>query len=653
MRILILLAAAAAALASDGRRIVEYDISATLVPKDRAVVGAETLTWHNQSPDTVGELQFHLYMNAFRDEKSTFAREQGRGEWRLKEGGWGHIDIKRMHVVGGADLTKSIRFIHPDDDNADDRTVISVLLPQPVKPGGSITLAIDFVTKLPHVAARTGYHGDFYMVAQWFPKIGVWETAGERYSTRGQWNCHQFHAWSEFYADYGRYAVNLTVPSGYVVGATGVNVNRSEDNKAMTATYRFVQDDVHDFSWTASPKFLRVVRRFEPDKEVTARELAETARMLGLPVDEVRLRPVDMILLIQPEHACQIDRHFKAVRNGLKYFGLWYGAYPYKTITVVDPPFGGHEAGGMEYPTLITAGTSWVVSKRGQTPEGVTVHEFGHQYWYGMVGNNEFEEAWLDEGFNTYSTDKILDLAYGPSPVPFTLQNIPLDGVAGTPEIGHDSLNRAAYLLAPKADTLARNAWQYYDGMSYGLNSYVRPGITLRTLENYLGHDTMARILRTYFRRWQYRHPTTRDFIAVVNELSGRDMRWFFDQFFYGSNLLDYSIGEVTSDKKGKNFESVVKIRRSGEAVFPVEVRVRFKDGKTIDRAWDGQYRWTEFRFTRPAAIESVEVDPGHKLLLDANFANNSHTAEVQTAPLLKWTENVLFWTQNVLLSVF
>jgi hypothetical protein len=652
--VLLFLLAAAAAFASEGRDIVNYRISAKLIPKNHAVEGTELLTWHNPSPNLVYELQFHLYMNAFRDDKSSFARESGRGELKLENGGWGGIDIRRLQVEGGPDLTKAIRFIHPDDDNADDRTVISVPLRTPVHPGGSITLAIDFYTKMPEVAARAGYHGDFYMVAQWFPKIGVWEAAGERQSLRAHWNCHQYHAYSEFYADYGRYDVNLTVPSNYVVGATGVNESRTPDPKTGTTAYRFLQADIHDFAWTAQPGFIRVVRTFDPEREVSPAELTETAHRLGLAERDVRLRPFQMILLIQPEHAAQIDRHFQALRTAIKYFGLWYGAYPYQTITVVDPPCGADAAGGMEYPTLITAGTEWIVTPHELTPEGVIVHEYGHQYWYGLVGNNEFEESWLDEGFNTYSTGKILDLAYGPENFPWRLLGVPLGPFLGTPLVSQDSADRGAYLLAPKSDNMVRNSWEYYDGMSYGINSYRRPGLTLRTLENYLGPQVMARVMRVYHQLWRYRHPTTKDFFVVASEVSGRDLQWFSDQFVFSSNVVDYAVGDFRSEKEKneKDYRSTVRIRRRGEAIFPVEVRIRFEDGKVENRDWDGQYRWTEFKFVRPSEIESVEIDPQYKVLLDANFTNSSRTETRQTKPLVKWTENLVFWVEQLLLGI-
>jgi hypothetical protein len=637
--------AAAIAYGAGSAPLVDYRISARLDPQLRVVKGHETLTWLNDSAEDVRELRFHLYMNAFRDQRSTFQREAGG---HLEKDETGAIDVLRLRIASGPDLTGSLRFIHPDDDNADDRTVMAVALAEPVRPGRSLALEIDFRTRMPHVTARTGYHGNFYMVAQWFPKIGVWEKPGQRYAIRSQWNCHQFHATSEFYADFGHYDVSLSVPADYVVGATGVMESRHLDPLAKTATYRFLQENVHDFVWTASPLFQRVERRFDPEREVSARELADTARLLGLPESEVRLQPVRMIMLMQPEHASQIERHFRALSAGLKYFGLWYGKYPYPTITLVDPPYGADGAGGMEYPTLIAAGTRWRVSPRKHDPEMVIVHEFGHQYWYGMVANNEFEEAWLDEGFNTYSTSKVLDKAYGPQYL------LSFGGLLSGPGTGWDAINRAEYLAGAKKDSLLRNAWEYYDGTSYEINSYARSGITLRTLENLLGEETMARIMRTYFQRWRFRHPCTRDFIQVASEVSGRDLSRFFDQFVYGSNVLDYKVGEVESKEvgeKNKQFESVVKIQREGEAVLPVEIRVRFTDGHVEERQWDGEYRWVKYTFTRPAEVESVEVDPARKILLDVNFANNSYQRDVAAKPLLKWWRNLLFWTQNLLLA--
>jgi hypothetical protein len=207
------------------------------------------------------------------------------------------------------------------------------------------------------------------------------------------------------------------------------------------------------------------------------------------------------------------------------------------------------------------------------------------------------------------------------------------------------------YLDDAEDDELVRNGWQYLNGASYRGNSYDRVAVTLRTLENYLGTETMARVMRTYHQRWRYRHPTLKDFIETVNEVSGRDIGWFFQQFFFGSNIADYAVtdiiktplegkagvydeggkkvtysGEAAHEafekSKDKHYRTTVVVRRLGEAVAPVDIVVRFEDGGIAREHWDGQYRWVKHVYDRPVA--SAEVDPQIKLALDANFTNNS-----------------------------
>jgi hypothetical protein len=199
-------------------RIANYKIDVRLDPETRKLHGSQILTWRNDSNDELSELQFHMYLNAFKNELSTFMKESSgrhRGMRSQKEEGWGWIEIESM-VLKDKELNEKFEFIQPDDGNPEDQTVLRVLIDEPVKPQEVIQIHIDFVARLPQVFARTGYKGDFYMVGQWFPKIAVYEEAGERYATEGQWNCHQFHANSEFYADYGVYEVTITVPEDYM-----------------------------------------------------------------------------------------------------------------------------------------------------------------------------------------------------------------------------------------------------------------------------------------------------------------------------------------------------------------------------------------------------------------------------------------------------
>jgi hypothetical protein len=656
----------------------KIDVQLKLDEKQKPSIleGYEQLTWLNDSPDTIKDLHFHLYLNAFKNEKSTFFKESGgvlRGD-KFKPGEWGSIDISEMKIAGGENLTSKIEFTQPDDDNKDDQTVIRVPLTNPVLPGQKITVEIRFTAKLPRVFARTGYWGQFALVAQWFPKIGVWESAGERRRTAAGWNCHQFHARSEFYADFGNYDVTMTVPAVYKgkIGATG-KMQLERANPDDTITYNFTQDNVHDFAWTVDANYLVVNRTFVADQHVKKPDIDRMLRILDLSEDQIKLNNVSVRLLIQPEHQQQIERHFTAVFNAIKYYGLWYGKYPYDTLTIVDPPYNGMGAAGMEYPTFITAGTSWWPG-RDQNPEEVIVHEFGHQYWYGLVANNEFEESWLDEGFTTYSTGKALQSAYGANPFPLRLLGVPLFYLPVL--IPHPYEDRLITLHGRFNDPILTPTWKFYDEFSWGLSSYPRSALVLNTLERYLGEELMARVMREYHQKWRYRHPASQDFFDTVNQVTGRDLGWFFDQFVKGIDTLDYEIDEVTSRKTTDNrYETEISVRRKGDAWFPVEMVFIFNDGSKIiakpasvnnlvieynidsDKGirqgverWLVNDRWKKFKFSTSTELALAQVDPEEKILLDSNLTNNSKKPNaLGTAATFRWGSEALFWLQTVM----
>lgn len=630
-------------------RNANYLIEARLDSRQHMITGREWLTWRNTTGEPTPELRYHLYYNAFKNSRSTWLRERqmsGRPAPPIDEEDWGWTEVTTIRLVGldGAppvDLTAGRRYAAPDDGNADDQTVMVVPLPRPVAPGETINVYLEWTARVPRTFSRTGVVGSYYFVAQWFPKVGVLQADG--------WNCHQFHAGTEFFSDYGVYDVKLTVPRGWVVGATGVE-REARDNPDGTTTHRFYQEDVHDFAWTTSPAYLVRTARFE---------------QAGLP-------PVEMRLLLQPEHAGQAERHFAATRAALRYYGQWFGPYPYPHITVVDPAWQSR-AGGMEYPTLFTAGTRWLAPAAVADPEGVTVHECGHQFWYAIVGNNEFEDAWIDEGFNTFSTARTMSAAFDPNFESFRLFGgfvpVVLHDFRVTREVDENGL--ASYRAGAKLDAQSTPSWRYWPAAG-GALSYSKTALWLNTLERYLGWSTTQRIMSTFFARWKFRHPKPHDFFAVVNEVSGRDMTWFFDQVYRSSNVFDYSVAELRSgpveasgffDSKGKpvfqagkkspgQFRTTVVVRRLGEAVFPVDVLVTFRNGETARERWDGRDRWKMFAYDRPAAAVSAQVDPNRVLLLDVDYPNNSRTLEPRGgAASTKWTLKWMSWLQDFLLT--
>ena len=632
-------------------RIANYNIHVELDPEEKILDGEMTLHWRNPSRDTIYELQFHMYLNAFKNTESTFWTEsEGQHRGRRVETSdpkvWGWIDILNMKVQNGEDLTSRITFIQPDDNNEKDQTVISVPLEDPVLPGRSIRLDIEFRSKLPKIFARTGYSNNYYLAGQWFPKIGVYEPAGMRYSETGQWNCHQFHSNSEFYSNFGVYKVEIIVPERFIVGATGVLQSKT-NNDDGTNTLNYLAKDVVDFAWTASPLFQVV---------------------------EDQWRDVKIMVYMQPEHIKQADRHTESVKAALSYFDENLGKYPYSTITIVDPPIHGMRSAGMEYPSFITAGCIWGMPEEIRMTEMVTIHEFGHNYFMGILATNEFEEAWMDEGFNSYYEARIMDNTYG--------ENTSFVGFKKF-HFGDHENQRLSYTTMPnpKIAEVFRNAWEYQHG-GYGSMSYGKTATWLLTLDRIVGRETMDKIMKTYFRRWKFKHPCATDFINIVNEIVrknhgtefGENMNWFFDQVLYSSDICDYKLHSISNEKikppegvheVGGNkmtfksieyenivYESKVVLHRLGEVIMPVEVLIHFDNGDEVLNKWDGRSRTTELTFERPEEIVWAQIDPQNKLMIDINRKNNSKTTKPEKAVFWKYTLKFLFVLQNLMQSV-
>jgi len=580
-------------------RVVAYQIDAHLDAAKHTIVATETLRYRNLTGQPQKTFPFHLYLNAFQPQ-STFITEERRDDpdYQWKPASFGAINISHLEVTGMGDLTNQFHFIQPDDRNEADHTVMQIELPRAVPAGAEVEFKIAFNDQMPEVVARTGYLRDFYMVGQWFPKVGVW--------WKGAWNCHQFHNTTEFFADFGTFDVKVTLPQNEIVGAGG-DLVASTNNPDGTKTLTFHSEDVHDFSWSASPSFT--------DVEDSWTGSAGT---------------VKLHVLMSPGHLASAPRYIQVLKGTLALYDQWIGPYPYDRLTVIDPPHGGSEAGGMEYPTLITADTYWFMPKGAFLPEVVTQHEFGHQYWYGMVATNEFEEAWLDEGINSYMETKGMDALYGKDTSVF---NLPFA------QMGEDDEERFTYLHKPDTDPIARFAWRFYDSGAYGAITYGKTTTVLLTLEKIIGEETLRQALHTYFMRYRFTHPTGEDFIKTVEEVSGKDLRWYFDQAISGTQMLDYKILDAHSDPVNwyesedtavKNsdvlYRTYVTVQRKDDFVFPVDVKITFDDQESVIEHWDGRDRWVRYVYDRKSQLVSAEIDPGHQVWLDRDLFNNSYT---------------------------
>jgi hypothetical protein len=598
------LAPASQAPARPPERQVDYDIEARLDGDTKILTASEVIRWTYPAGEDVNDLAFHLYLNAFSNNRSTHLVE-GKGKLRgrkIEDGwGWSRVESVEVQYAGGdwEDVSTSLAYVQPDGGSPEDRTVFEVDLPRPFAAGGTLNIRVKWTCQLPRVRRRTGFKDDFLLVAQWFPKLGVYEPG------RG-WNCHEFHANSEFYSDYGYYDVTLDLPKEYngKVGGSGVLVldrlegaDRCQVRFVAPAEKDRVRPDrtgalprVHDFTWTADPRFVvyRDTFRYSEWAEDFPGEVQRAQDALGADKD-LTLRNVDVTVLIHPEREDQAFRHFHATSAALFFYGLWFGEYPYEHVTVVDPAWGGGAAGGMEYPTLFTCGTALFTTPDTYRPESVTVHECGHQFWYGLVGNNEFEGAWLDEGFNSFADSEVLKRVYGDRRSVTSYAGFPVNGVAlaglpgGNPAV--DALaakriplpvvpdlvplrgsalldwwrdqpalafvpewtdprwgDRNGYLRDPDIDPIDTAAWEYVDRASYRTNSYPRPAVALRSLAAVVGDGAFLRGMRHYSETWRYRHPYSEDFFRDFQVGADVDIDWYFREIFQGTGTIDWSV---------------------------------------------------------------------------------------------------------------
>lgn len=572
------------------QRMNEYHINVKLDEKTGSLIGTQTVTFKHPGKKTINELYLHLYPNAFSSKDSTFMKESGgklRGDVMPKNG-YGNMTLTEVTTTDGISLLHRVRYVQPDDGNVKDTTLAKIPLPVSVRGGESITLKIGFTVKLPQIFARMGVAGEFVMAGQWFPKLSVYEPVGRRGNTVEGWNLHQYHGNSEFYSDFGIYNVKIDVPENYIVAATGFPTKAAviQDNRKIE---QFYGDDIHDFAWSASPNF------------IYAEEPYSSADVPG-----VRIK-----LYLDPIHKDLKDRYFYAAKVALANFSKWYGRYPYSTLSVVVPPKEGNGAGGMEYPTLVTAfGAS--DESPGYELERTVIHEIGHQFFYGMVANNEFEEAWLDEAFTSYAEDKLMEQEFG------IKSNLPI---------------QSSLIHNPVA--LTEPAWRYGSSDNYAHNVYYRGKLILTDIEQKVGTSTMNKIMYKYAQQYRFKHPTTQNFQKIVEQVSGRSWKNYFDEHVYNNLMIDYAVNNITITPITTNsevlYESKVELQRNG-AIYPkVPLLFKFTDGKAIRKTWSSEDKQIQMKLTYSAPLDWVMIDPDYSMILENKHSNNFLRAEVDS----------------------
>jgi hypothetical protein len=626
----------------EAARVCDWIVAARLDGKAHRIEGTATLAWTHRGPAPIESIPFHLYLNGFRSEDTAWMQAglRSRRTGTLDpDGPWGFVDVTSVTQRGrdGEEPT-ALRFAERDEPS-----LMDVWLAAPLQPGETVVLELSFTAQLPRVFARTGYAGEFHMVGQWLPVPGVLDA-------EGQWHAHPFTLYSEFFADFGRWDVSLDVPSTYVVGATGTRTESWVDGDRRHE--RWVADMVHNFAWAAGPNLVEQVDVH----------------------DGVRIRQI-----MPPELASHGPEHLAAQVAALDSMQARFGPYPWSTLTIVHPPEAASGAFGMEYPTLFTTAPrvelpGWLQGlgfRDRYSGLYVTVHEFGHQYFQGLLASDEAAEPWLDEGMNSMSNVLAYHDWFASEPDPWVVQ------IAGQPLHLSDG---ARLRLRGDEDLVAIDtpAEGFAAEMEvYGTTVYSKTAAVMLTLREIVGHAAFDRAMKRYAEDFRFRHPTGEDLKRVLVEEIGThvevsepgpdgaivllDVRDFLDRALETPAAIDYAVfdagnrrraaeGGIQRDEGGvlgeptpldrtpidalpdEAVEGVAVVRRRGELRVPVEIEAELQDGTRERVTWDGRgthvvLRWPGRRLRR------VTVDPDRVLHVEGRRWNNTAYAPGATAP--------------------
>ena len=484
---------------------VNYRIDVSLNDKEHTLDAFEKIEYSNNSPDTLTFIWFHLWPNAFKNDKTAYTDqtlENGSSKfyfsYKEQKGYINRLDFK-------VNNTTAVVEDHPNHID-----IVKLILPSPLPPGQAITITTPFHVKLPYNFSRGGHDGQSYQVTQWYPKPAVYDKNG--------WHPMPYLDQGEFYSEFGNFEVNITVPKNYVVAATGELQNEDEkewllsqasENKKLdksgdvvvnvgiglkklpngkrvftdtppsdkeTKTLQYKQNNIHDFAWFADKRF--VVKH-----------------------DTVTLnsgRTVDVYAYYFHSDYAAWHNAVQSGKNAILHYSTLVGEYPYNIVSVVEGPesFGG----GMEYPTITVISPTTNV----KTLDMIIVHEVGHNWFYGILGSNEREHPWMDEGINSYYDAKYRFDRYGQQP---QLERLAFETKAVT-----------------KTDQPIKLPAEKYSEVNYNLVAYYKTAEWLRYLESQIGTEAFNRAMQEYYRRWQFKHPQPEDFKNVMEEISGKDL---------------------------------------------------------------------------------------------------------------------------------
>jgi len=587
---------------------VKYNMNIDVDAANHQFTGTQKLTYTNNSPDTLRRVFYHLYFNAFQPQSMMDVRSRTIADPDSR------VRDRIVHLPKDEVGYHHIKSLTQDGNNVEykvDGTVLEVTLNKPILPGESTVFEMSFESQVPRQIRRSGWmnkEGVELSMSQWYPKISEYDEDG--------WHPNPYVG-REFYGVWGSFDVKISIDSSYVIGATGHLQNPKEighgyaekyerpDSKKIT--WHWKADRVHDFMWAADPDYVHTTAQVPDGPTLHFFHQADTVAKNADRYSQAQLRE-------------NWDRLEDYTVRAFQYMSDHFGKYPYDKFSVIQ---GGD--GGMEYPmaTLITGNRSF------GSLVGVTVHEFIHNWFYGVLGSNESRYPWMDEGFTTYASSLTMDYLFNNS----------------NGKDPHRGSYRGYFNIVEsgKQEAMDTHADHFHTNRGYGTASYSTGAVFLNQLRYVIGGDTFDRGMKRYFDTWKFKHPDGRDFLRVMEQESNMVLDWYYQYFIETTKHIDYGISSVVGDDQA----TFITLKRHDLMPMPIDLMVTYKDGSKeqfymplrimrnakpnenpdIPRTVKPDWPWVNPTYTlkvdKPASqIERIEIDPS-KRMADINPENN------------------------------
>ena len=604
---------------------VNYTIDVTLNDSIHELSAFEKISYINNSTKSLDFIYFHLWPNAYKNNETALAKQLlENGETDLyfaKKEDLGYIDSLNFKV-NGETIKWEIDKIHID--------ICKLYLNTPIKPGDTINITTPFRVKLPSAKiSRLGHIGQAYAITQWYPKPAVFDREG--------WHQMPYLNQGEFYSEFGSFDVKITLPKNYVLAATGDRIDETEEEEWLLSkvietqnkfqsnkfsddnsfpisskefkTIQFKQYRVHDFAWFADKRF-----------HVLKGEIV-------LPKS---LNKVDTWAFFTNSEPELWKRSIEYLNDATLFYSELNGEYPYNHVTAIDGTISA--GGGMEYPNITIIGESG----NDFTLETTIMHEVGHNWYYGILGSNERDYPFMDEGLNSFYEMRYIKAKYPNKTIASLFGKDSTFTFFGLHKFKHKAQYEFSYLIAARKnlDQPISLPAEKYTNYNYGGIVYSKTALAFDYLMNYLGKEKFDEAMHFYYEQWKFKHPTPEDLIKTLQYHLNADLHWFVEELITTDKKLDY---KVVAHKKLVDNSHAILVKNNSNLLGPVSL-TGLKDGKIVGTVWYNGFSGKRVFEFPPSEVDEFKIDQ-EEFMPEVNRKNNN----IKTHGLFRKSEPVKF----------